>query len=119
MTAPRLPVSGWRNPPRPSTSLRASATRTSRIHSALRCAEHFRIYNLAMPTAKGPFEVKLAPIAAYNTDPASKIGRMSLDKTFHGDLEGNSKGEMTTAMGEVQGSGVYVAVERVTGTLHG
>ena len=45
---------------------------------------------------------------------------MSLDKQFHGELEATSVGEMLTAMsGSVQGSGAYVAVERVTGTLHG
>lgn len=44
---------------------------------------------------------------------------MSLDKQFHGDLEGTSKGEMLTAMTSVQGSAGYVAIERVSGTLHG
>jgi hypothetical protein len=72
-----------------------------------------------MPTAKGTFDVKVAPIEAYNADAASKLGRMSLDKQYHGDLTGSSKGEMLSAMGEVQGSGAAVAVERVTGTLCG
>jgi len=72
-----------------------------------------------MPTAKGPFEVKVAPIEAYNTDPASKLGRMSLDKTYHGDIEATSKGEMLSAMGEIQGSAAGVAVERVSGSLAG
>jgi hypothetical protein len=44
---------------------------------------------------------------------------MSLDKQFHGDLEATSKGEMLTAMTEVKGSAGYVAIERVSGTLHG
>ena len=72
-----------------------------------------------MPIAKGPFEVKLAPVEAYNTDPTAKVGRMSLDKQFHGDLEGTSKGEMLHVGGEVQGSAAAVAIERVTGTLAG
>ena len=72
-----------------------------------------------MPIAKGTFDVKVVPIEAYNTDPTSKLGRMSLDKQYHGDLVGSSKGEMLSAMGEVQGSGAAVAVERVTGTLAG
>jgi hypothetical protein len=46
------------------------------------------------------------------------IGRMSLDKQFHGDLEGTSKGQMLTAMTDVKGSAGYVAMERVTATLH-
>lgn len=69
--------------------------------------------------ATGPFEVKLNPQPAYNSDPASLLGRMSLDKQFHGDLEATSKGEMLTAMSAVKGSAGYVAVEKVTGTLKG
>ncbi|MDQ6768706.1 MAG: DUF3224 domain-containing protein [Gemmatimonadota bacterium] len=69
--------------------------------------------------ATGPFEVKLNPQDAYNADQAALLGRMSLDKQFHGDLKATSKGEMLTAGSAVQGSGVYVAVERVTGALGG
>lgn len=65
--------------------------------------------------ASGTFEVKLAPQA---TD-AEGLGRMSLDKQFHGDLEATSKGEMLSAMTAVQGSAGYVAIEKVTGTLKG
>lgn len=50
---------------------------------------------------------------------AAKLGRMSIDKQLHGDLEGTSKGEMLSAMTDVKGSAGYVAIERVTGTLHG
>jgi Protein of unknown function (DUF3224) len=70
-----------------------------------------------MPTqASGTFEVKLTPQADDTGDPA--LGRMLIDKQFHGELEGTSKGQMLTA-GSAEGSGVYVAVEKVTGTLHG
>jgi hypothetical protein len=69
--------------------------------------------------ATGPFEVKVNPQPAYNTDQAALLGRMSLDKQFHGDLEGTSKGEMLTAGSAVNGSAAYVAIERVTGNLHG
>ena len=72
-----------------------------------------------MPTAKGTFDVKVAPIEAYNTDAAAKLARMSLDKQFHGDIQGSSKGEMLSAMGEVQGSAAAVAVERVTASVEG
>ena len=44
---------------------------------------------------------------------------MSLDKQFHGDLDATSKGEMLAANTEVKGSAGYVAMERVTGKLHG
>jgi hypothetical protein len=44
---------------------------------------------------------------------------MSIDKKFSGDLEATSKGEMLSAMTDVKGSAGYVALERVSGTLHG
>jgi hypothetical protein len=66
--------------------------------------------------ASGTFEVKLTPQTDDKGDPA--LGRMLIDKQFHGELEGTSKGQMLTA-GSAEGSGVYVAVEKVTGTLHG
>ena len=67
----------------------------------------------------GKFEVKLNPQAASPGIEAAKLGRMSLDKQFHGDLQASSLGEMMSAMGEVKGSAGYVAIERVTGTLLG
>ena len=68
--------------------------------------------------ATGKFDVKVAPLTSYNADDAS-MGRMSIDKQFHGDLEATSKGEMLSSMDRVVGSGAYVAIERVTGTLAG
>ncbi|HZE71978.1 MAG TPA: DUF3224 domain-containing protein [Pyrinomonadaceae bacterium] len=68
-----------------------------------------------MTLARGMFEVSLTPQA----DDESSIGRMTIDKQFHGDLEGTNKGQMLTAMSSVPGSAGYVAIERVTGTLHG
>jgi len=68
--------------------------------------------------ARGPFDVKLAPLEPYNKDADAKLGRMSLDKRFHGDLDATSQGEMLST-GSAGGSGGYVAIERVTGTLHG
>ncbi len=47
------------------------------------------------------------------------LGRNLIEKQFHGDLEAASTGQMLTGMTEVKGSGAYVAIERVTGTLHG
>jgi hypothetical protein len=44
---------------------------------------------------------------------------MSLDKQFQGDLEGTSKGQMLAVGTDVKGSAGYVAIERVTGALHG
>jgi hypothetical protein len=69
--------------------------------------------------ATGTFDVKVAPLAAYDTTAGSTLGRMSIDKQFHGDLEGTSKGEMLVAGTGIKNSAGYVAVERVTGTLKG
>ena len=68
--------------------------------------------------ASGPFDVKLTPQPA-EPDIDGGLGRMALDKTFHGDLDATSKGTMLSAMTDVKGSAGYVALERVTGTLHG
>src|SRR5208282_1686343 len=70
--------------------------------------------------ASGTFEVKLSAQKADNTAAESaKLGRMSIEKQFHGDLEGTSAGEMLSVGTEVKGSAGYVAMERVSGTLHG
>jgi len=65
--------------------------------------------------ARGAFDVKLTPQSGGD----STLGRFSIDKQFHGDLEGSSKGEMLTASTSVDGSAGYVAIERVSGTLQG
>jgi len=67
--------------------------------------------------ASGTFEVKLTPQDDKAGDPT--VGRMLIDKQYHGDLEATGKGQMLTAMTDVKGSAGYVAIERVTGTLHG
>jgi hypothetical protein len=69
-------------------------------------------------TAKGTFDVKLTPQPSDDKS-ETPLGRMTLEKQFHGDLEGTSKGEMLTAATTMKGSGAYVAVERVEGTLQG
>ena len=69
--------------------------------------------------ASGPFEVTLVPLAsAWSGDPAP-LARMSIEKLFTGDLSATSQGEMLSASTAVTGSAGYVAIERVTGTLHG
>lgn len=68
--------------------------------------------------ASGSFEVQITPQAFHSTAEPT-LGRMSIAKQLHGDLEATSVGEMLTAGGDRKDSGAYVAVERVTGTLHG
>ena len=69
--------------------------------------------------ASGTFDVKVTPQAPEEASGDPAIGRMTLDKQFHGDLEGTSKGVMLAASTDVKGSAGYVAIERVSGTLHG
>lgn len=66
--------------------------------------------------ASGPFDVKLTPQEGAD----AVVGRMSIEKQFHGDLEATSKGQMLMASSSsVKGSAGYVAIEKVTGTLSG
>ena len=65
--------------------------------------------------AVGTFDVKLAPIGAGD----GPIGSMSIDKIFHGDLQGSSAGRMLAFRSGVEGSAGYVAMERVTAVLEG
>ena len=72
-----------------------------------------------MATARGTFEVKISPQPLSFESEGTMLGRMTIEKTFQGDLVATSQGEMLTAMAAVAGSGAYVAVERVSGTLQG
>ncbi|MEP6993327.1 MAG: DUF3224 domain-containing protein [Acidobacteriota bacterium] len=67
--------------------------------------------------ARGPFDVKLSPqTTAFESE---SLRRMSIEKTFHGDLEAISEGEMLSAGTGVRGSAGYVAIEQLAGTLKG
>jgi hypothetical protein len=68
--------------------------------------------------ATGTFDVKTTPEADDHAA-ALGFGRLRLDKTFHGDLTGTSRGQMLAAGTAVQGSAGYVALERVEGALAG
>ncbi|MBM4188579.1 MAG: DUF3224 domain-containing protein [Gemmatimonadetes bacterium] len=69
-------------------------------------------------TASGSFAVSLGPMPPYHGD-NPLLGRMSIDKTFEGDLVGTSRGEMLSARTPTAGSAGYVAIEEVTGSLEG
>jgi hypothetical protein len=66
--------------------------------------------------AHGTFTVKVQPLTPA---PAEGLGRFSIDKQIHGDLEATTKGEMFSAGDPKQGTAGYVAIELVTGTLNG
>lgn len=71
-------------------------------------------------TATGSFDVAMLPQAdpAAST-PGATLGRLRLDKHYHGELQATALGQMLSAMTATQGSAAYVAIEHVTGTLHG
>jgi hypothetical protein len=72
-----------------------------------------------MPFVTGEFEVKMQPEAMSAVAADTGIGRMSLDKQYHGALQASGKGEMLAYMDRALGSGAYVAMELVRGTLDG
>jgi hypothetical protein len=69
--------------------------------------------------ASGTFEVTTNPQPAYDTSEGAILSRVSIDKQFLGDLEAVSTVEMLSAVTQMKGSAGYVAIERVTGKLHG
>ena len=69
--------------------------------------------------ASGAFEVNLSPQTRDEQVGDATIGRMAIDKQFHGDLQAVSRGEMLAVRTETEGSAGYVAMERVAGTLGG
>ena len=71
------------------------------------------------PRARGTFEVTLEPQPLSNSGQAANLNRLSIAKQYHGDLEATSHGEMLANGDRTEESGVYVALERVSGQLHG
>lgn len=66
--------------------------------------------------ARGTFTVNLQPLTPT---PAEGIARFSIDKQLDGDLQATSKGEMFSGGNPKAGAAGYVAIEVVTGTVHG
>lgn len=69
--------------------------------------------------ARGTFDVKLTPQPSDEKAADSFVGKFLLDKQFHGDLEGTSRGLMLGVNTSVESSKGYVAMEQVTTTLYG
>jgi hypothetical protein len=68
--------------------------------------------------ASGTFEVRLSPQVDGEAGGAC-VGRMLIDKSFAGDLEATSKGQMLAVRTSTEGSAGYVAMEMVNGKLDG
>jgi len=66
--------------------------------------------------ARGAFDVTVAPQQG-DDEIWGGFGRLSIDKTFRGDLDATSRGQMMAW--RAGASAAYVALERVTGALHG
>lgn len=66
--------------------------------------------------AYGTFTVDVHPLTPA---PAEGIGRFTINKVIHGDLEATTIGEMFTGGDPKQGAAGYVAIEVVTGALSG
>jgi hypothetical protein len=64
-------------------------------------------------------EPKTAPETAPPSGPGATLGRMRLDKRYHGPLEATAQGQMLSAITPTAGSAGYVAIEQVSGTLLG
>ncbi len=69
--------------------------------------------------ATGAFEVQVSPITTADSVDTGGFSRFALDKKFSGDITGTSLGQMLASGGPKDGSGAYVALERVTGALNG
>jgi hypothetical protein len=69
--------------------------------------------------AEGTFDVKTTPLPPDDATTGTAIGRFALSKQFHSDLEATSKGEMLSSGDPAKGNAGYVAIEHITGTLHG
>jgi len=67
--------------------------------------------------AAGTFEVKLAPQDDKSDD--KSMGRMTVEKQWHGAMEGTSRGQMLTGGDVLTGSATYVAIEKFSGTING
>jgi hypothetical protein len=67
--------------------------------------------------ATGTFTIKMTPQTWVESD--QTLGRFLLDKQYSGDLEATSHGQMLSTGTAEKGSAGYVAIEKVTGKLHG
>ena len=68
---------------------------------------------------KGEFDVKRSPEAPCDLGDGVQAGHFRFDKRFHGELDAVSVVHMLAAMTQTEGSGAYVAIERIVGTLEG
>ena len=72
-----------------------------------------------MPIISGPFEVKAFPLDLDETSKSVGIARMRFEKQFSGSLNARSTVAFTGMLNKETGSGAYVALEVVDGSIDG
>ncbi|MFD0725602.1 DUF3224 domain-containing protein [Lysobacter brunescens] len=72
-----------------------------------------------MHQAKGTFDIRRTPEPGADFGDGVQAMRLRFDKTFHGPLTATSVVYMLGVMDPTTGSGGYVALERIVGTLDG
>ncbi|MFI5933323.1 DUF3224 domain-containing protein [Actinoplanes sp. NPDC051494] len=65
--------------------------------------------------ATGTFTTTFEPLPSSD----ETLGRMIVSKTIEGGLRGTGRAEMLSVGTPIDGSAGYVAIDRITGTLHG
>ena len=69
--------------------------------------------------AQGEFEVTRIPQEELEIGAGASVGHSRFEKRFHGPLDARSVVHMLAVMTDTPGSGAYVAIERIEGTLDG
>jgi hypothetical protein len=69
--------------------------------------------------AKGTFQVQMTAEPPFDVVDGVSLGRAQFDKQFSGPLEATGRVQMLAARTPRADSAGYVAVERISGTLHG
>ncbi|HRN61528.1 MAG TPA: DUF3224 domain-containing protein [Luteimonas sp.] len=109
-------MTGCRMRPGPGLTYRCAAgILLLLLSTGVASAREARVSNVA----KGEFTVAIEPLALENVEDGDTRGRMTIDKRITGDLVATTRGQMLTGMTGEPGSAVYVAIERVSGTLDG
>lgn len=72
-----------------------------------------------MPSIKGEFHIQREMLPQRPLGGGVEIMHVRFEKRFEGPLQAHSVVEMFGYMAAVEGSGAYVALERVDGTLEG
>ena len=79
------------------------------------CSNNNDKQEMMMTVVKGEFDVKLTP----QTDDEINVGRMLINKSYRGGLDGSGQGQMLSKRTSIEGSAGYVAIEEFTGSIKG